>query len=99
MVIARNCLDHCENPFLAFDNMLNVCKKGGYVWVQVYQNEANTLNYLGLHQWNFDLVNDVPVVWRPKTIKFLNEKLTSGNTKVQINKGSPHNSIIFTVKL
>lgn len=58
LVHSRNSLDHCHNPIEAIDAMLKVCKNEGYIFIQVYENEAQRNNHQGLHQWDFSIIND-----------------------------------------
>ena len=53
----RNSLDHCARPILALWNMIRVCKTGGYIFVQVVENEATSTGYKGLCQWDFCIIN------------------------------------------
>lgn len=52
-VHAQNCLDHSFDPVLCFNNMLLVCKPGGFIYTHHEINEGKNENYDGLHQWNF----------------------------------------------
>lgn len=58
LVHTRNSLDHCNVPVHALQNMIKVCKPDGYVFIQVYENEANRCGHQGLHQWNFYFNSD-----------------------------------------
>ncbi|PSF38937.1 hypothetical protein C7H19_02460 [Aphanothece hegewaldii CCALA 016] len=55
LVHSANALDHAYDPLLCIQNMLEVCKPGGWVVVIVIENEGERENYHGLHQWNFYL--------------------------------------------
>ena len=55
IVHSSNSLDHMQDPVLAFENMLNATKKGGYAIVQCFENEAIYENYEGFHKWNLTL--------------------------------------------
>ncbi|MDO9543024.1 MAG: methyltransferase domain-containing protein [Kiritimatiellia bacterium] len=63
-VTANNSIDHCRNPLKALMEMLRVVKIGCYVSVRHRENEAKRTNYLGLHEWNFKLSGQTPVLWR-----------------------------------
>lgn len=56
VVHISNALDHCQNPEKVFENMVNASRK--YVVIQGFVNEAQEMNYVGLHQWDLDLDND-----------------------------------------
>lgn len=68
LIHTRNSLDHCQNPILAIDNLLKACK--GFLFIQVYENEANRCNWQGLHQWNFSIQDD-KLHLSNKTFEFL----------------------------
>lgn len=57
LVHSANALDHAYDPLLCIQNMLEVCKPGGWVVIIVIENEGERENYHGLHQWNFSLSN------------------------------------------
>jgi SAM-dependent methyltransferase len=63
LVVCRNALDHSFDPVRGIEEMLLVLKLGGRVNLIHYANEAEGGNYVGFHQWNFDVVNDRPIVW------------------------------------
>jgi len=58
LCFARNCLDHTYDPERAILQMIQVVKKGRYVLLEHYPNEAENQHYSGLHQWNFDVSPD-----------------------------------------
>jgi SAM-dependent methyltransferase len=60
---ASNALDHTNDPIQIIRNMLAVTKQGGTVILRHFVNESDGGNYEGLHQWNFDISNDEPVMW------------------------------------
>ena len=60
---ASNALDHSYDPLCVINNMLAAVKRGRYVVLRHYQNEGETGDYHGLHQWNFDVEGDDFVIW------------------------------------
>jgi SAM-dependent methyltransferase len=60
---AANALDHSYDPMLVIRNMVEVVRPGGYVVLLHRRNEAETKDYLGLHQWNFDVRAGRLVIW------------------------------------
>lgn len=60
---AANALDHTYDPLLVIGNMISVVRPGGYVLLRHRRNEAKAKDYLGLHQWNFDLLDGRFVIW------------------------------------
>lgn len=51
--VARNCLDHSYDPYLAIEQMLLVTKREGKIVLIHEVNEGSNELYRGLHQWNF----------------------------------------------
>ena len=58
VIHARNCIDHCFDPILAVEKMVKALKPGGCIVMQHFINEGENAGYYGLHQWNFNLVNE-----------------------------------------
>lgn len=55
LVNAKNCIDHAYDPILAIQQMVRVVKRGQYVLLNHFENEADTENHAGMHQWNFTI--------------------------------------------
>jgi SAM-dependent methyltransferase len=70
---ATNSLDHSADPFTIISNMAAVVRVGGVVLLRHKRNEGDSARYGGLHQWNFDVVDDGLIVW---------------NNAVQVNVGA-----------
>jgi len=70
---ATNSLDHSADPFTIISNMVAVVRTGGIVLLRHKRNEGDSARYGGLHQWNFDVVDDGLLVW---------------NNAVQVNVGA-----------
>jgi hypothetical protein len=70
---ATNALDHSADPFTIISNMVAVVRMGGVVLLRHKRNEGDSARYGGLHQWNFDVVDDRLLVW---------------NNAVKVNVGS-----------
>jgi SAM-dependent methyltransferase len=60
---AVNSLDHSADPFTIISNMVAVVCGGGVVLLRHKRNEGESARYGGLHQWNFDVVDDSLLVW------------------------------------
>jgi SAM-dependent methyltransferase len=60
---ATNALDHSADPFTIISNMVAVVRAGGVVLLRHKRNEGDSARYGGLHQWNFDVVDDDLVLW------------------------------------
>lgn len=63
VVHSANALDHAHDPLLCLQNMLSLCKPGGWVYVVSVENEGERQSYSGLHQWNFTLTDDDVRLW------------------------------------
>ncbi len=64
LVFARNSLDHSYDAIRAVTAMVEAAKPGGIVFLWHNPDEAEGLDYQGLHQWNFCLANGGLQVWR-----------------------------------
>jgi SAM-dependent methyltransferase len=60
---ASNSLDHSADPLVIISNMATVVRPGGTVLLRHKRNEGEQARYGGLHQWNFDVVEDDLLVW------------------------------------
>jgi SAM-dependent methyltransferase len=52
IVHCSNALDHTQNPYKAILEMERVCRPGGMILIQGFENEAIHEDWKGLHQWN-----------------------------------------------
>jgi SAM-dependent methyltransferase len=64
LAFARNCLDHSYDAIQAVRSMIEATKPGGVIFLWHNQDEAEHLNYQGLHQWNFRLQQGELLVWK-----------------------------------
>jgi len=72
-----NALDHCVNPGKAIQEMIRVCKTGGWIYLRHCPNNGEERNYEGLHHWNmYPTVNDDCLFWTKIKI-FLLKKIDS----------------------
>lgn len=55
LVIAQNSIDHSYDPQAAIHQMIEVATHGGYIYLEHFFNVAESLQYTGMHQWNFNL--------------------------------------------
>jgi SAM-dependent methyltransferase len=62
-VVCFNALDHCADPAMALQQMVRLVKPGGFVYLTCWINEGVTEKWRGLHQWNFNIENKIPVIW------------------------------------
>ena len=60
---ATNSLDHSADPLTIISNMVSVVRPGGTVLLRHKRNEGESARYEGLHQWNFDVVDDGLLLW------------------------------------
>ena len=63
----RNAIDHCEDPIQVLNEMIRVCKPGGFVIVQGFEDEAEHEKYQGLHQWNMRMTSEGLLYFLNKT--------------------------------
>ena len=55
LVTAQNSVDHMEQPLEAIRQMLLVVKPGCFVVLNHFPNEGTHANFVGMHQWDFNL--------------------------------------------
>lgn len=60
---ATNSLDHSADPLRIISNMVDAVRPGGVVLLRHKRNEGESARYEGLHQWNFDIVDDSLILW------------------------------------
>lgn len=58
LITATNCVDHCQDPLLAIEQMLRILKPGCYLCMNHSRNEGMKQQYSGFHQWDFDREKD-----------------------------------------
>lgn len=63
IVNMTNALDHAINPLLGVYNMLAVCKMGGSVFLDHWENVAEFEDYTGLHKWNMSEDSGNFIIW------------------------------------
>jgi SAM-dependent methyltransferase len=63
VVTASNTLDHSYDPLRAIEQMIEVVRPGGAVYLTHCQNEAEHERYDGLHQWNLLVEDGRFTVW------------------------------------
>lgn len=64
IVYSMNALDHCYDPIMAIQNMVDIANTSGVVIIECNINEGLRQNYAGLHQWNFMPANDDLIIWK-----------------------------------
>jgi SAM-dependent methyltransferase len=52
LTFSNNAIDHATDPAAVVSEMLKVTRAGGYVIIQVSENEGERAGYEGLHQWD-----------------------------------------------
>ena len=63
LVCIFNALDHCYEPVEGIKQMLYVLKKGRFIFMSHFTNEAEKESYDGFHQWNFCKEKNHFVIW------------------------------------
>lgn len=75
LIIIRNALDHCIDPYKSIIECLYILKKGGSLHMCHHMAEAEFENYSGLHQWNIDCNNNDLIIWNPDHAVNVSESL------------------------
>jgi ubiquinone/menaquinone biosynthesis C-methylase UbiE len=58
IVYCTNALDHCLDPRKAIEEMVRVCKPGGWIYLWHHAHEGKRLGYHGMHKWNLDVTGN-----------------------------------------
>jgi ubiquinone/menaquinone biosynthesis C-methylase UbiE len=70
IVHSANALDHTSNPMKVLEEMIRICKVGGWVVIRSFTHVGERNNYRGLHEWNLDIEQGNLVLWN-KTASFI----------------------------
>jgi SAM-dependent methyltransferase len=63
VVWCSNAVDHCLDPWAAVQEMVRICRPGGWVYLRHVAHEARRMSYSGLHTWNLDVVDADCLFW------------------------------------
>lgn len=85
IVHCRNALDHCANPIKAIQDMVRVCKPGGWIYLAHFGREGMRRNYTGLHQWNITEENGRCTIWNRKERYVLSDYVSGFTSDVFLN--------------
>jgi SAM-dependent methyltransferase len=97
LVSCQNALDHSIDPIRAIEEMISVAKVGGYVVLAHARNEAESESYIGLHQWNFDKIDEKFVIWN-KQEKHVVDDLFGGSADIKTYRNGEHIRTVFRKK-
>ncbi len=77
LVHCRNALDHTEDPMKAISEFLRVCKSGGVIFLEHFENEGRQQSYLGQHFWNIQQLGggNLCRIWNEEQEFFLTDVL------------------------
>lgn len=84
LVHINNALDHSSDPLKGILQMLMVVKTGHYVIINSFVNEGKKAEYIGLHQWNFDVEGGELVIGNKNGQKLFVQKALTGLAEVRI---------------
>ncbi|GLK83931.1 class I SAM-dependent methyltransferase [Ancylobacter defluvii] len=76
IVHSRNALDHTRDPWIALQQMIDVCVPGGVVYVEGSINEGLKQRYAGLHQWNIMPADGDLIIWNDEGSNLASRVLT-----------------------
>jgi SAM-dependent methyltransferase len=98
IVHCRNALDHSFDPLRGVIEMLRLVRIGGVVVLYHNPNEAQSEDYSGFHQYNFDVQDDRFIIWRGEArfdvlehmpVKVRMQSQKAGHVVVSIEKLEP----------
>lgn len=107
IVHCSNALDHTQNPNKSILEMERVCRPGGMILVQGFENEAINENWQGLHQWNISLkqfegiplLGELVVSGKEKGFSHVPEGIVYVNTRtIQTGPHTERNWFVFAYK-
>jgi SAM-dependent methyltransferase len=75
VAFAANAVDHSYDPLQIIRNMLEVVRPDGVVLLRHIRNEGERQQYVGPHQWNFDVEGDHLILWTPTIRHDLTDEL------------------------
>jgi SAM-dependent methyltransferase len=62
LIHANNCLDHSHDPVLAISKVFELLKPGCSFYLRHEENVADAAGYMGLHQWNFSIIDGSMII-------------------------------------
>ncbi len=77
---SRNALDHCYDPMVVIQQMVDSVKPACFVYLWHVKNVADMEQHKGLHQWNFDHVNGKFMVSSEQKSYCVNDELAGKAT-------------------
>lgn len=84
IVYCANALDHTQDPYKALQEMVRICKPGGWIYLRHIAHEGKRHGYRNLHQWNLDITEDGDcIIWNKadfQTATFLLSDIYPGFT-------------------
>ncbi len=96
-----NALDHSFDPLRGIWEMLRVARVGGTVVLMHTVNEAVNANYVGLHQWNFDMRDRRPMLWNREhqhdLANVFAPNCSVGAERIQ-ESGNEHDSLLVYIR-
>jgi SAM-dependent methyltransferase len=83
IAFSENALDHSVDPLPIIENMVRLVKVGGFVVLRHNLNQADSVDYATLHQWNFEEQEGRCIIWREGTHLDLGRALSGKGTLVE----------------
>lgn len=103
LIVVQNTLDHSYDPLKAILCMPLVVKPNGVIYLNHYKNTAEHCNHEGLHQWNFDLVDDKLIIATEGYTRNVDDELQSKfpdlNFNINHNYNPDNNQIVTIIRM
>ena len=76
LIFIRNSMDHSFDPYRGLVKCIYTLKTGGVMKLQHQRAEAVHENWIGLHNWNFDCINNEFVIWNKENAVNVSKQLS-----------------------
>ena len=99
IVHSANALDHAYDPLVCIQNMIDVCRPGGWVYIISVENEGERQQYCGLHQWNLEIADNDVRLWNKKQDFYIKKYLKNIGEFISRPVDHHNNMPMFELKI
>lgn len=98
LIFIFNALDHSQNPIKGLFECFETLETGGVIYLQHHNNEAETENYRGFHQFNITIINNELIIWNKENRYNINELFSDIAEIVTGFRGDEPTAVIKKIK-